>query len=307
MTRPDVLQLTVQELETFLVRGRDRLSPIDYEIAEALVDVLHTVHLTLQDRHATIAKLRKILLGVDAQRKPRPASEPPSSDEGAEADEAGNEPATVANSAPGDDSEESSPAADDPEETGGPGHGRNGTDKYPGVTPTIVEHSGLGLGGVCPGCQTGKLCTGRPRRIIRIIGQPSLAARMWEARDLRCSSCGEVFHAPLPIEAKGPKYDDSAGAMIALMKYGSGFPFYRLQRHQANLGIPLPASVAWEVVRDAAGHLVPVLEELYQQSAKADVIYNDDTSMRILASMAGAHGEPWVKDGQLRTGLFTSA
>jgi hypothetical protein len=36
------------------------------------------------------------------------------------------------------------------------------------------------------------------------------------------------------------KYDESAAAMIAQLKYGTGMPFYRLEDLEQNLGIPLP-------------------------------------------------------------------
>ena len=63
---------------------------------------------------------------------------------------------------------------------------------------------------------------------------------------LRCDTCGEVFTAPTPPEAGTQKYDPSVGVMVALLRYGSGMPFYRLERLQKSLGVPLPASVQWE-------------------------------------------------------------
>ena len=40
--------------------------------------------------------------------------------------------------------------------------------------------------------------------------------------------------------------------MIALLKYGSGMPFNRLEGLQGNLGIPLPASTQWDIVHAKA-------------------------------------------------------
>jgi hypothetical protein len=40
--------------------------------------------------------------------------------------------------------------------------------------------------------------------------------------------------------------------MVALMKYGSGFPFHRLERLEGNLGIPLPATPTSWYVRPAS-------------------------------------------------------
>jgi hypothetical protein len=48
------------------------------------------------------------------------------------------------------------------------------------------------------------------------------------------------------------KYDATAGSMIALLKYGTGMPFHRAEKLQESLGIPLPASTQWDMVRDQA-------------------------------------------------------
>ncbi|HEX4168856.1 MAG TPA: transposase [Bryobacteraceae bacterium] len=59
----------------------------------------------------------------------------------------------------------------------------------------------------------------------------------------------------------GPdKYDETTGAMIAQLKYGSGVPFYRLERLQASFGIPLPAATQWEIVEEVAEMSKPALE-----------------------------------------------
>jgi hypothetical protein len=86
--------------------------------------------------------------------------------------------------------------------------------------------------------------------------------------------------------------------MIALLKYGSGLPFRRLQWLQSQLGIPLAAATQWELVGQAAARLEPVWEELMWQAAQGRLIHNDDTRMRILRFRRE------VQD--VRTGLFTS-
>jgi hypothetical protein len=75
---------------------------------------------------------------------------------------------------------------------------------------------------------------------------------VYELDRLRCNLCGEVFTAQEP-EGIGPeKYDATTAAMIALLKYGSGMPFYRLEKLEHLLEIPLPASTQWEIVEEAA-------------------------------------------------------
>ena len=74
---------------------------------------------------------------------------------------------------------------------------------------------------------------------------------------------------------RSEKYDATSTSMVALMKYGSGFPFHRLERLEANLGIPLPASTQWEMVRDGGEHIQPAFEELIRQAASGEVLYNE--------------------------------
>jgi len=101
------------------------------------------------------------------------------------------------------------------------------------------------------------------------------------------------------------KYDGRAAAMIALLKYGSGLPFNRLERLQGNLGVPLPASTQWEVIEDAGKAIGCVYEALVDYAAEGDVLHNDDTGMGILAYKGVP---PSAEDGidPKRTGSFTT-
>src|ERR1700689_2626194 len=163
------------------------------------------------------------------------------------------------------------------------GHGRNGASSYTGARKVAVPHPHLHAGDACPGCERGKVYPQKePRMLVRIVGQAPLAATVYELDRLRCNLCGEVFTAPEP-EGIGPeKYDETTAAMIALLKYGSGMPFYRLEKLEQALGIPLPASTQWEIVEDEAELIQPARDELIRQSAQGEVLHNDDTSMRVL-------------------------
>ncbi len=46
-----------------------------------------------------------------------------------------------------------------------------------------------------------------------------------------------------------------------------------------------PASTQWDIVQAQARHLEPVYGELLRQAAQGDVVYNDDTTMKILELM----------------------
>jgi hypothetical protein len=76
-----------------------------------------------------------------------------------------------------------------------------------------------------------------PKVVVRITGKAPIQAKVYQMQKLRCSLCGEIFIADTPIGIGEEKYDAASAAMIALLKYGSGLPFNRLQQLQGSLGV----------------------------------------------------------------------
>jgi len=179
------------------------------------------------------------------------------------------------------------------------GHGRNGAEAFGGARKVDIRHQKLTHGDRCPECGRGNVYEQKePKVLVRIVGQAPLAATVYSLERLRCGACGQVFTAQEP-EGVGPdKYDETAAAMIAQLKYGAGTPFNRLEQLEGQLGIPLPAATQWEIVEEAAQVIKPALDELIRQSAQDDVVHNDDTGMRVLTLKR----DPAEK----RTGVFTS-
>jgi transposase len=179
------------------------------------------------------------------------------------------------------------------------GHGRNGAEAFSGAQKVEIAHQNLKHGDRCPECREGNVYGQKePKVLVRIVGQAPLAATVYSLERLRCGACGQVFTAQAP-EGVGPeKYDETAAAMIAQLKYGSGIPFYRLEQLESQLGIPLPAATQWEIVEEAAELLKPARDELIRQAAQGEVVHNDDTSMRVLRLAREPSDE--------RTGVFTS-
>ena len=166
------------------------------------------------------------------------------------------------------------------------GHGRNGADAYAGAEKIAVPHESLQPGDPCPKCEKGTVYeTGRPGVLVRLVGQAPIQAKIYELQKLRCNLCGVVFTAQPPAGVGAEKYDATAGSMIAVLKYGSGMPFNREEKLQASLGIPLPASTQWEIVRAKAEKIEPAFEELIRQAAQGEVVHNDDTTVKILELM----------------------
>lgn len=180
-----------------------------------------------------------------------------------------------------------------------PGHGRHGAETFGGARKIEIAHPQLKHGDRCPECEKGNIYGQKePKVLVRIVGQAPLAATVYSLERLRCGACGQVFTAQEPDGVGPEKYDETAAAMIAQLKYGSGVPFYRLEQLEGQLGIPLPAATQWEIVEEAAESIRPARDELIRQAAQGEVVHNDDTSMRVLRLAREPSDE--------RTGVFTS-
>ena len=163
----------------------------------------------------------------------------------------------------------------------------------------VVAHRHLKAGDHCPGCLKGKIYGHQPpARLVRLIGQAPIAATVYELEKLRCNLCGEIFTAEAPPDVGPDKYDATAASMIAVLKYGAGVPFARLASLQQRVEIPLPEATQWEIVHEVAMVMQPAFHELLRHAAQGEVVYNDDTSVPVLALRRER------VDG--RTGVFTS-
>jgi transposase len=283
------LELNREELQRLLERAKKGpLSEPDYQKLKAVVETLGYLTELLEDRKTTIDRLRQILFGASSEKTRNVLK-------------------TIIQAQ----------TAESPREQSGKknnGHGRNGAQAYRGATKIEVKHNALKSGDRCPQCDKGKVYDStKPGFLVRIVGQAPLAATVYELEKLRCNLCGEVFTADAPQGIGPQKYDASSGSMIALLKYGSGLPFYRLEGLQESLGIPLPASTQWEIVQELAAVIAPACQELIKQAAQGEVLHNDDTAMKVLALMRHnpENREPAqdfddAEPAPQRSGIFTS-
>jgi transposase len=152
-----------------------------------------------------------------------------------------------------------------------------------------------------------------PAVVVRITGQAPLEATVYEMERWRCNLCGEVFTAEAPAEVGPAKWDEAAASMVGLLKYGTGMPFHRLEQLQKSLGIPLPASTQWQMVKEAAEAIEPAWEELVREAAQGEVLHNDDTTAVILETIrerrkreqAEEAPEPGERTGTFTTGIVS--
>ena len=187
-----------------------------------------------------------------------------------------------------------------------PGHGRRGAEAYPGAERVVCRHETLAAGQRCPACGRGTWYPLPAGVEIRIDGNALLSAVRYELAKLRCSACGEVFTAPVPAGAE--KYSPRAKAVIALGRYYLGLPFYRLEQYQALVGVPVADATQWELAEQVADCAYPVFAQLEELAAQGEVIFQDDTHVRILALLAenrraDATGETLERRGMYTIGL----
>jgi transposase len=287
-------EVELKELEAILERAREALAPEDHDKLKAAVDTLAYLTRELEVKGTSVARLRRLIFGPGTEKTSRifgdtnaVKNDPAGS---AEADGA----AEVGATASSDGTQVRSKR---------PGHGRNGASAYHGADKVKVHHESLTHGARCPACERGKVyLQAKPATLLRVKGMAPLQASVFELDRLRCNLCGEVFTADGPEGVGTAKYDETATGMIALLKYGCGLPFFRLEKLENSLGIPLPAATQWELVSAGAAVLDPVFSELIRQAAQGEVLHNDDTKMKILELVP-----PEPEEGSdERTGVFTS-
>lgn len=291
---PECVELEQRELEAILEHSKaGPLNQEEYDTLHAAMETLIFLTQELEKKHVSIQRLKQMLFGAapESTRKvmEKILDDPPQQVKSGEEDKK-----TDRDSTP-------SPKIK--------GHGRNGTDAYTGAETVRVPHATLKAGDSCPHCKKGTVYeTAQPGRLIRIRGQAPLGATVYELQKLRCHLCGEMFTASPPDGVGANKYDAESASMIALLKYGSGLPFNRLERLQGSLGIPLPAATQWEIVRDSADQITPIFETLIRQAAQGKILHNDDTTMKILER--GPTGVEPTDDEEppppARKGVYTS-
>ena len=109
--------------------------------------------------------------------------------------------------------------------------------------------------------------------MLRIVGQPWLQIEIYKPERLRCALCGQVHTASLPEEVTlGSRADCTARAIVTLLKYRAGIPFYRQGQIQDFLGTPISASEIWEMTEAVADCLQPVYNAMCMEAANGDLI-----------------------------------
>ena len=304
------VEFNLAELEALLARVREPLGEEVYQKLHAVLQTLAYLTRLVEDKKTTIARLRKLLFGARTEKRRNVLPKTSAETESAAADSTPAAGSPSADAPTPDADAQPAPQTENTKPKNKPkGHGRNGAAAYVGATRIPISHPCLCAGDACPLCQRGQLYRlTKPATLVCITGQAPLHAAVLELEKLRCSLCGKVFTAEPPEGTQAAKYDARAASMIALLKSGSGLPFYRLEGLQASLGMPLPSSTQWDIIHASAQTLYPAYPELIRQAAQGKVLYHDDTAMKILELMRAQPTEPAtaVDPCAERRGVFTT-
>lgn len=310
--------LSSEEGEALIAQVRQSNLPrADAGTVEQIIRMYFWLVFALQEATLSVKRLRTLLFGTSPRPSPGPEAPSASTQTDGDArrvsavlDATGEVAATAEHALAG--------AAQQPEQAkpkGGhrPGTGRLGAAAYAGAMHAQCRHEELAVGQRCPVCGQGTLYALPAGVEIRIDGHGLLSAMHYEVAKLRCSACGEIFTAGLPAEVGAEKYSARARAVLVVSRYYLGIPGYRLQGYQAMLGVPVPDATQWDQIEAVGDCAYKVFEQLEQVAAQGELMFHDDTAVRILtllkenrdmAAAAQAHGVAAPRD---RTGMHTTA
>ena len=291
MKCPDSVQLSREDGEALRIRlAGDALTADDRRVLDHVLQWYFWLLFALQEATFSLKRLRVMLFGEKPKKRQAPSAVPQDSNEGASG--AG---------------EAQAPGHRAPADTAGrPGHGRQGAESYRGAAHVVCHHETLAAGERCPVCGRGRLYRVTPGVAIRLDGHALLSAVRYVLEKFRCSACGQVFTASAPAEAGADKYSARARAVLVLGRYYLGVPLYRLEGYQAMVGVPVADATQWDQIERVADCAYPVFEQLKTLAAQGEVIYQDDTHVRILSLIAENRRTQADDTSGARTGMYTT-
>ena len=197
-----------QQLKGLQERIKTRsLAEADYELLQGLAEAVECLSQALAEKDTSIGRLCKYLFGAPTETAKNILKH-----------------------------HNRLPAQQKDQKTKSNGHGRVPASAYEAAGRIHIEHPSLKPGHRCPGCEKGKLYElSMPSVFVHITGQAPLKGTVYERMRLRCNLCGEILTPELPAELGDKKHDESAAAMLAVLKYGCGLPLHRLGKLQARL------------------------------------------------------------------------
>ena len=295
MKRPDALQLSPADGAALRQRlAGDALTADDRRVLDQVLQWYFWLLFVLQEATLSLKRLRVMLFGDKSKQRQSPSSS------GSPASGGGVGDVGAASTAKDHHAEGAAGSHRS-------GHGRQGATAYSGATRVVCHHETLAAGERCPVCGRGRLYRVAPGVDIRLDGHALLSAVHYVLEKFRCSACGQIFTASVPAEAGADKYSARARAVLVLGRYYLGVPLYRLEGYQAMVGVPVSDATQWEQIERVADCAYPVFEQLQTLAAQGEVLYQDDTHVRILSLIAENRRTQADDTSEARTGMYTTA
>lgn len=284
MHTPNRIDFTAEQIDALIDRLNNRcLQDEDYPLLAQIIQAMVWLNFSLQEKKLSIRRLRAIF-GIKTETAEKLLELAGGKKRGKKGKES---PAGQTNG----DSQN---------------HGHRPSSDYTQAKTIAVAHETLKKGSICPECLKGKLFNLSPGTVLHIKGQPCLQVEIYKPERLRCSLCGKIFTADLPHDMGGTRVDCTAKAIVSLLKYRAGLPFYRQGQLQEILGAPISASEIWEMTEDVADALQPIYAVMCEEASNAVLIHNDDTTSRVLSIAQERKTLEGTDEEDPRKGIFTT-
>lgn len=272
------------EIEDLIERFKgSQLKPGDAELIERLLRSMITLLSLIERKNLSIKTLKAMIFGPRTEkRQARGVAKEEMEAEGVKSEGSG--PASEKESGATVEQRESAEFKERPRRRG---HGRRPASAYSEAKVVSCRHEHLKAGDSCPD----PLCPGRlydrkePRMLLQFTGRPLIEATNYQREVLRCASCLGQTVAPLPEGVTEERFDPSADATMALMKYWGGLPWHRHAVLQQMCGVPVSESVMWERCEALADAALPIYLRLVRLGADGELMHTDDTKVRILSCL----------------------
>jgi hypothetical protein len=310
---PQAVKLDAQELEALKQRiSAEKITRDDLKLFLKLIEFNLWLQVKLGRAKLSIHRLRK-MFGFKSEKRKKEKEEDASDDnkDNIDADKEDDTPeeskidteqAKLATIIPG---ERKPKEPEQPKWDPAANHGRYGFDDYSGCETITIEHQSLSAGMTCPECEKDG-CHGRLYEpddtfatYIVLEGQSIITGKRYQARQYRCSFCGEYYKAEIPaaVKSRSSRYDESCATTLAIHRYYLGLPFKRIEKAQEMQNIPVPDATQWDKVLQAWHKVKPVYQALRISAAEGQPCF-DDTSNKIMLSTPLPNG---------RKGIYTTA
>jgi hypothetical protein len=208
MQQPEDVQLSREEGEALIERiERNALSAADRQLLVKLLTFYFWLLFALREAKLSLKRLKALVFG----EKPKPPKPPPAG--GTTGGGSSDKQETATGAAQEVSSRGAAPTPEQKPPL--PGHGRHGADVYRAAQTVECRHEQLAVGDRCPACGRGTMYRLPPGVAMRLNGHALLSAVRYELEKLRCSACGQIFTASVPVAAGAEKYTARARHLSA--------------------------------------------------------------------------------------------